>query len=148
MVITIIVLLILAGVSISLVVGDNGVLTQSKNSSDNTKIGQMQEALQIAMSDTQTAYFGNYALNASVTFDDMVNAGTLYTALKSQGYELLDASKASCENSTSEFTTSFVDYYISDGTNAIKVKIKKPSTNSTALTIEYENPVEWYTVNN
>ncbi len=35
--ITVIVLLILAGVSISLVVGDNGVLTQSKRASDVTQ---------------------------------------------------------------------------------------------------------------
>jgi len=148
LVITIIVLLILAGVSISLVVGDNGVLTQSKNSSDSTKIGQMQEALQIAMSDVQTAYFGNYALNASVSFDSMVNPATLYASLKNQGYTLLNSSKASCENSTVNFSTSFVDYYISDGTNAIKVQIKKQSTNSTALTTHYDDSVEFVAVNN
>ena len=154
LVITIIVLLILAGVSISLVVGDNGVLTQSKNSSDSTKIGQMQEALQIAISDVQTAYFGNYALNASVDFDSEVTYGAVATALKNQGYTLMiqnqtSASKKGTEvagTNTTAFTATATEatasadgvnvFYISDGTNGIKVKITKTS-GGTALKTDY-----------
>jgi len=153
LVITIIVLLILAGVSISLVVGDNGVLTQSKNSSDSTKIGQMQEALQIAISDVQTAYFGNYALNASVAFDDEVTFGAVGTALKNQGYTLVtvkskkDATSTDGDLNLSNFpdtmpttsTTAADDngkFYISDGTNGIEVWIAKTS-GGTALKVEY-----------
>ena len=43
LIITIIVLLILAGITISLVVGDNGILTQSKSSSEKTIIGREKE---------------------------------------------------------------------------------------------------------
>ena len=143
LVITIIVLLILAGVSISLVVGDNGVLTQSKKSSDSTKLGQMQEALQIAISDIQTAFVGNYAVNASVTFDSMVNTTTLYNALKNQGYDLLDSAKKvyTTEGTTQADFNSKLTCYISDGTNKLKVYIEKPTTNSNVLTTTYdENP--------
>ena len=147
LVITIIVLLILAGVSISLVVGDNGILTQSKGSSDATKIGQMQEALQIAMSDTQTAYFADYSTNASTGFDAAVNQVTLAKSLKNQGYELLDSDKhalstATYAAATHNFAASDAENgtvcYIADenGNNRIKVVIKKSSGNM-ALTVEY-----------
>ena len=44
LVITIIVLLILAGVTISMVVGDNGILTRADNASENTRGGKVEEA--------------------------------------------------------------------------------------------------------
>ncbi len=51
LIITIIVLLILAGVSINAVLGDNGVLTQAQNASEKTKVGSEREAIQFVMSD-------------------------------------------------------------------------------------------------
>ena len=56
LVITIIVLLILAGVSISLVVGDNGVLTQATNASKNTSVAEAKEAVEQAVSSCQGAF--------------------------------------------------------------------------------------------
>ncbi len=53
LIITIIVLLILAGVSISLVVGDNGVLTQAQNASKKTTSASEKEAIEFAISDVQ-----------------------------------------------------------------------------------------------
>ena len=43
LVITIIVLLILAGVTIAMVVGDNGILTRSKQSKFNTQVAELDE---------------------------------------------------------------------------------------------------------
>ncbi len=51
LIITIIVLLILASVSINAVVGDNGVLSQAQNASEKTKAGSEKEAIQFVMSD-------------------------------------------------------------------------------------------------
>ena len=48
LVITIIVLLILAGVSIYTLTGDNGLITKAKNAKDLTNITQAQEQLQLA----------------------------------------------------------------------------------------------------
>lgn len=44
LVITIIVLLILAGVTIAMVAGDNGILTRTDNASENTRGGKVEEA--------------------------------------------------------------------------------------------------------
>ena len=43
LVVTIIVLLILAGVSIAMLTGNNGVLTQAKSAKENTRVGEVQE---------------------------------------------------------------------------------------------------------
>ena len=49
LVVTIIVLLILAGVSISLVVGDNGVLSQAMDAADQTGLSTVEEQINLAV---------------------------------------------------------------------------------------------------
>lgn len=49
LVITIIVLLILAGVSIAMLTGQNGILTQATTAVSNTEIGAAEEALKLAV---------------------------------------------------------------------------------------------------
>ncbi|MBR2289118.1 MAG: type II secretion system protein [Clostridia bacterium] len=94
LVITIIVLLILAGVSISLVVGDNGVLTRASDSSAKTKYSQAKEALGLAINNLQTEYFNAYTNNASAKIEDYVYASALDTELKKQGYRLFTSETA------------------------------------------------------
>ena len=48
LVVTIVVLLILAGVSIAMLSGDNGLITQTKNASEEWKIAQDKEQLELA----------------------------------------------------------------------------------------------------
>ena len=135
LVITIIVLLILAGVSISLVVGDNGVLTQAKTSSDKTKISQFREALGIAINDVQTAYFANYANKATTTFNSEINYGTLNEALKRQGYKLqyLNGSNwADANSNTGYFSNGNTEVFRitanqSTATDKLYFKISRPS---------------------
>ena len=43
LVVTIIVLIILAGISINLVLGDNGIITIAKKSKENTELAKIQE---------------------------------------------------------------------------------------------------------
>ena len=123
LVITIIVLLILAGVSISLVVGDNGVLTQAKTSSDKTKISQFKEALGIAINDVQTAYFANYANVATTEFNTEINNTTLNDALKKQGYKL----GGSLSNLSTSEQTVYVTANQSTATDKLYFKISRPS---------------------
>ena len=59
LIITIIVLLILAGVSINAVVGDNGVLTQAQNASEQTAIAKEKEAIEFVMSDVNINEIAN-----------------------------------------------------------------------------------------
>ena len=67
LVITIIVLLILAGVSIAMLTGQNGILTQAQNASEQTEVGAEKEAISLA-------YIGataNKEGNGAVTDTDM-----------------------------------------------------------------------------
>jgi len=48
LVVTIIVLIILAGISISLVLGNNGIITKAKDAKENTIIGQEKEQVELA----------------------------------------------------------------------------------------------------
>lgn len=58
LVITIIVLLILAGVTISMVVGNNGVLSQAKKSAQNTKIGEIKDEIELIRADYEVEHEG------------------------------------------------------------------------------------------
>ncbi len=57
LVITIIVLLILAGVSISLVVGDNGIMTRAKDAGTKTEEADAVETLKLAVASLTSDYF-------------------------------------------------------------------------------------------
>ena len=50
LVVTIVVLLILAGVSISMLTGENGIITQAQNAKERTEIGEEKEAISVAYS--------------------------------------------------------------------------------------------------
>ena len=73
LVITIIVLLILAGVSISLVVGNNGVLTQASTAVVNDKIANAREALNMALAATETKFYSQRVNNSALTRETVYN---------------------------------------------------------------------------
>ena len=70
LVITIIVLLILAGVSISLVLGNNGVLTQSKTSVTENKKATAKEEVTMAWAACETDYWNAWEKDSSVSKQD------------------------------------------------------------------------------
>lgn len=98
LVITIIVLLILAGVSISLVVGDNGVMTRATDASSKTKYAQAKEAMGIAINELQTEYFESFMTDANDTLSKHLTPAKLNEKLNNQGYKL-------CVNSTGTVAT-------------------------------------------
>ena len=65
LVITIIVLLILAGVSISLVIGNNGVLTQASSSVLTNNVAAVKEDLSVALAACETKYYTEWAQNSA-----------------------------------------------------------------------------------
>ena len=65
LVITIIVLLILAGVSIAMLSGDNSILKQAQNARDNSAAGTLEETVKIAVGNIMTA---NLEWPTGVTF--------------------------------------------------------------------------------
>ena len=66
LVITIIVLLILAGVSIAMLTGQNGILTQANNAKDDTQYAQWVEKIDIAI-------MGAKIKNKNTTMNDVIN---------------------------------------------------------------------------
>ena len=86
LIITIIVLLILAGVSISMVVGENGVLTQATNASEKTGDADMETVLKVALAGLQGDYTGVWNENNNLVFLDCIIDNTI--TLKSDGYEI------------------------------------------------------------
>ena len=66
LVITIIVLLILAGVSISLVVGNNGVLTRASSAVETNRRAEAEQDIKMAVASCYTEYMSDWASNSSV----------------------------------------------------------------------------------
>lgn len=66
MVITIIVMLILAGVSISMVVGDNGVLTRAQQGSIDTQLSSVESDVGLSITSNQTEYFAQAAEKSAI----------------------------------------------------------------------------------
>jgi hypothetical protein len=89
LVITIIVLLILAGVSISLVVGDNGILTKATDSATKTDTAAVSSALQLSLATLQTEFSTDVMLNNyNAKFYNWFSLDNLNKQLKLNGYEL------------------------------------------------------------
>lgn len=91
LVITIIVLLILAGVSISLVVGNNGVLTQASTAVMENKIADAREALNMALAATETIYYGKWTSQTGTSRQDVYYSEeekTLVNQLSNLGYTI------------------------------------------------------------
>lgn len=78
LVITIVVLLILAGVTISMVLGPNGVLTNSQKAKDNSAKGTANDALSTALSSVSTDYYTK----------DGASSGTMLEYLQSDNVSL------------------------------------------------------------
>ena len=67
LVITIIVLLILAGVSIAMLTGDNGILTRSREAKTTTIEKSNEEIVKMAVQDLLTEYHAGGAIAANIT---------------------------------------------------------------------------------
>lgn len=68
LVITIIVLLILAGISIAMLTGENGILSKAKKAEEQTRIAQYKEQIEIIKAETRLEY------NNEVTLEKLKNA--------------------------------------------------------------------------
>lgn len=75
LVITIIVLLILAGVSIAMLTGENGILTRANDAAFETAFATARENVANAINEAMTEYYGNtYVDNGTTTIESEVSA--------------------------------------------------------------------------
>ena len=90
LIITIIVLLILAGVSISLVVGDNGVMTQAQKASKKTDEASARSALELTLSSITSEFLGEkWEHNTSLKIFDEVTVAELDEELQNNGFYIV-----------------------------------------------------------
>ena len=120
LVITIIVLLILAGVSIAMLTGNNGILTQASTAQKNTDRENAIERINVALQSIKTEVSSNLASNTA--YDAVTAAGTADTGL-------LAASVTGISNGKEGYT-------VTAATNADKVVKIKYTNTSTGVTVE------------
>ena len=131
LVVTIIVLLILAGVSIAMLTGQNGILTNAQKARDNSAAGTLEEATKIAIGNIMTenlkwpygkknAAGTGYELDASTAGENGTTAISAITAEIEKVNSNIDVTNTPTADANSEIT---IEAKI-DGQNKIqKVKV-------------------------
>ena len=119
LVITIIVLLILAGVSISLVMGDNGILTQAQTAVSRNQIATVKEKISTSFAAVDVAYYAEWTSNQSKTRAE-VYKDLIVSELEANGLTVDETASTFLTNADGDFigsaTISFdgVTYTITD----------------------------------
>ena len=134
LVITIIVLLILAGVSISLVVGQNGVLSQASNAVITNKAAAVKEKVSTALASAETTYYAQWAQNTSTT------RATVYADTTNGVAAQLKANYGDTNVTVGElFTTpSAANVTITDGSDTFKFKVSVDANGKATFAEEIE----------
>jgi hypothetical protein len=127
LIITIIVLLILAGVSINLILGDNGVITKAKIASEETKEADAKEKVSMAWASCEMEYQDAWSTNQSVKRSTYFTKEKMNEYLNSEG-EITEEFIYN-EDDDSEFT-----YKTSDGTEYM-LKVDKTGKVSKNLVV-------------
>ena len=133
LVITIIVLLILAGVSISLVVGDNGIMTRAKDAGTKTNEADALESFKLAVASLSTDYYGKVYSGETITetnlADYVKNKITNDLNASDCTVTALDSTKGTHDCTvTKGKSTITVSYTVTDDQGAITdIKIKTDS---------------------
>ena len=132
LVITIIVLLILAGVSIAMLTGQNGILTQASNASEATIKGEAEEAVKLAintiMANKSAATAGVPAGNTT-DFPTELTAGNIVDVMKQNNSACVAGFGTNTETSTSATGT---------GSKAV-ITYKNNSASSQEVSVTVEN---------
>ena len=120
LVITIIVLLILAGVSIAMLTGDNGILSKAREAQTSTVKSSNEEILKLAISDVITEHYDN---SGSGTL--AITADQLKTALAAANADLTVVTSAPAKSGdvqvTDKTTTLEVTFYGDSNTYTVAV---------------------------
>ena len=117
LIITIIVMLILAGVSISLVVGENGVLTQAENAGDATARAEAEQAVQLAFADLMMQYYGETTSTGKTAVYSSTN---VKKAIEDNGGKNVTAAADAAEGSyTVKVDTITVDVTLEKSSNGV-----------------------------
>ena len=129
LVITIIVLLILAGVTIAALSGPNGILTNAVKSNEETALSQAKEAVSMAISELLTDYYVEQTTNATnpgdITYSDIAD-----TVEKNYPDFVVDDSNTDEDKITMTI-------------NGIKVQVAITGTKNTGVSSSSNSPTTW-----
>ena len=100
LVITIIVLLILAGISIAMISGEDGILGRAKSASVESKLAEDKEAAIMDLNAAYTAYMEEKFVNNNTTYDNFVNF-----VKNENGTYLNDSKHYTFDNTSANITT-------------------------------------------
>ena len=139
LVITIIVLLILAGVSIAMLTGDNGILTQAKSAKISQIEGQVREEVNLAVQAAKM-YSENKAVTTTTGWLAAENLGTVKTELEkdltsTKGYAITTDDSAKKISIT--YTTPDYKSATNDNTANITVDVTLSGNTFTIGTFNY-----------
>lgn len=79
LVITIIVLLILAGVSIAMISGDNSILAKASTAKEENQKGEVNTAIAMAVTEVLTKYYAGDIVATEITIANIVTAANNYS---------------------------------------------------------------------
>ena len=142
LVVSIVVLLILAGVSIMTLAGDNGLLTRTVGAKNKTTLAGMEEELNLAYMSVYTGKAGSGAINSGVSLDEIYNDTSLPSEIKNHIIRLGGVSTVSLVNTDQRNVTILAeDGAITSsgtaGTNTVSIQVEEGS-NSYAYWLESE----------
>lgn len=142
LVITIIVLLVLAGVSLSLTLGENGVLSKAKNATTETRIAEQKEKIEMAVAAARAA--GNGVLNKdnldteldklfdNVILDKETEQGWSYS-ISDKKYNIDRTGKLEEQNSLIPSEYQLIEYIEETGGQYIDTRLSMPQGFHTEL---------------
>ena len=121
LVITIIVLLILAGVSLAMLTGDSGILTNAENAKKETAIANAKDAIDMAYMDIKTEV---YAIDAKASTTVMNSA-----MMKTIADKYCDSSKTTAATDAADATSFSVTInYETEGVNKVITYTPNPTS--------------------
>lgn len=125
LVVTIIVLLILAGISLSLVAGSNGIMTRAVNASNTNESATAAEQAELKIAELQIDYYEKYY----VTEDATVMANTMVDYIEANG-------NGPCSNSRYYMTVSggTINVYVGTSTTGTLVAQRAYAEDTTSAT--------------
>ena len=148
LVVTIVVLLILAGITISLVFGSNGVIKKAQESKEQTEIGEMREKLEMAKVPVYADGNGSYkvqdywdrieseGLIADKTVDIIDNGDGTYEVTTTPGY-IFKITLVPSKDNVEDIQIDYIGKV--DGPRIRNLKVTNKTTNSITVEVETAN---------
>ena len=117
LVITIIVLLILAGVTIATLTGENGILTQTERAKEETRASEVEERVNLWKTEKESSKYTNESVKTDTDLiDEMINDGILFEDEVDRDSQLITIGKRVIDYATEVTLTDIYVALYNDGT--------------------------------